>query len=167
MGFVTLMSLTGILAAQAPVGGFLDSAAKPTTLWRASNAQPLVVIVTKGFWCPACMAQLALLDIKAIQKKGAKVVGLNSDNPKINSEVKRQLELTIPILSDPDGQWLKKMELWDDLEDHPLPAILFYDRCGDLVYERKGRRPGAPDDRLIFEVLKKIQETKRDCPNFT
>ena len=80
--------------------------------------------------------------------------------------MKKQLELQIPLLSDPEGQWLKKMKLWDEAQNPPIPAILFFDHCGDLVYERKGRRPGAPDDNLILEVLKRIQETKRDCPNF-
>ena len=167
MKIAAVTLLVGLLSGILPPGAFFDSQGKPKTLWSMSKGQPLVVIVTKGYWCPSCMAQLALLDTKQIHRQRATVVGLNQDHPGLNYEVEEQLELNFPILSDPEGKWLQQRGLWDEEKEHPIPAILFFDHCGDLVYERKGRTPGELDDDLILEVIKKIQQTKRDCPNFT
>lgn len=167
MKSILAFSLVGLLSTAIPPGAFFDTSGTPKTLWSVSKGRPLVVVVTKGYWCPACMAQLAILESTKIRKLGAVVVGLNQDHPQLNQEVKEQLEIDFSILSDPEGKWLRQRKLWDEEREHPIPALLFFDHCGDLVYERKGRTPGEPDDELIFEVIKRIQKTKRDCPNFT
>lgn len=163
----SILGLTLLTLQSLPPGAFIDTQGELKTLWKIGKGKPMIVIVTKGYWCPTCLAQLAIIDKESIDKLKASVAVVNNDHPDVNAEVKTQLKLPYPLLTDPEAKWLMKRELWDKEGENPIPGILFFDKCGDLVYERKGRTPGDPDFELLFEVMKKIHETKRACTNFT
>ena len=163
----SILGLTLLTLQSLPPGAFIDTQGELKTLWKIGKGKPMIVIVTKGYWCPTCLAQLAIIDKESIDKLKASVAVVNNDHPDVNAEVKTQLKLPYPLLTDPEAKWLMKRELWDKEGESPIPGILFFDKCGDLVYERKGRTPGDPDFELLFEVMKKIHETKRACTNFT
>ncbi len=51
--------------------------------------------------------------IPEFERAGLRIVALTTDSPAKNLRIVERLQLSIAILSDPDGRRLKKIGMWD------------------------------------------------------
>jgi len=138
---------------------------KQTSLAVQANGWHLVVVVMKGHWCRVCVAQLErLAELSATLKSlTARVVGLNADAPESNRKLVEDEGIETPVLSDRTHEVLSGLGLWLPREQHPLPAIVLFDRCGAEAARWVGRQPGDRPESDVIRVLRKLSEQQRVC----
>lgn len=68
--------------------------------------QPLVLSFFRGGWCPACTVALKALERRypAITTHGGEVLGISPDSPTESRRTAKTLQLSFPLLSDPDNE---------------------------------------------------------------
>jgi peroxiredoxin len=140
-----------------------DHDGKATSLARLAGGSRLVVVVMKGTWCQVCAEQLGRLAKlePELAKLQSRVVGLTHDGHEKATKVARSTGA--PVASDPKHDVLDALGLWRDDWEHPLPAIVVFDRCGVERGRLPGRRPGAKPDQALLDFLKKLDQTPEHC----
>lgn len=136
----------------------LRSDGTTTTLRSLADGRPLAVIVIKGDWCAACRAQLASSsrELAAMERVGGAVVALSRQRPSVNRRLRRDLDLDLEVLSDPDGRVVAALGLSHPSAGHPIPGLAFLDRCGAIERVVPGRTPGVLQDALMLRTLRAL-----------
>lgn len=136
-----------------------------TSLAAAAAGHTLVVVVMKGNWCRVCIAQLERLCQLNQQLKAsdARLVGLNADAPALNRRMRKDNGIDCAVLSDESHEVLAALGLWLPRAQHPLPALLVFDRCGDEVARWAGRSPADRPEPALLRIVRKLADEQRVC----
>lgn len=137
-----------------------------TSLGAQARGRHLILVVMKGHWCRVCIGQLARLGAlrDRLTALRSTVVGLNADSVKANRAVVAEAQLHFPILSDPGHRVIERLGLWLDDVEHPMPAIVVFDRCGSERGRLVGRAPGQalPEPELL-KLLEALGKKPLPC----
>jgi len=127
--------------------------------------KPVAIIVMKGTWCAACVAQLQSLDRKAeaIQQTGGMVAGLTPEIPAKAKAATSQHSLSLTIYADPAQTALIQLGFSQPGQAIPMPGVLFLDKCGEPRSQLLGRQPGASQDQVILETLRTLSTEISEC----
>lgn len=149
--------------------GFLAPDGARISLSDLARGRPVAVVVIKGEWCPACRAQLVELSkrISEVNAAGGEVIGLSTEDAGTNRKLARELGLRFDVLGEPEAQLLKRLGYWLPEEGHPMPGLIFLDRCGDVASRFVGRRPGADQTELVIKELRRISRLPSGCGTVT
>lgn len=83
------------------------------------------------------------------------------DPPADNLKMVDKLLLPFPLLSDPQGELVKLLGLWNDEESVAVPSIIIVDKAGIVRHVYAGEDfADRPGDEEIFEVLDKLEDGK-------
>jgi len=82
-------------------------------------------------------------------------VGISVDPPDHNMAMVEKLDLAFPLLSDPRGDLIKTLDLWNEEENVSEPAIVVLDRSGTVRRLYSGGRDFSdrPTEEALFAVL--------------
>ncbi len=170
-----LLFATGALAAPsklaascAPVvhaPGFLAPDGTKVALSDYAAGRPLAVVVVKGHWCKACTDQLQSLSkrLKDLRAAGGDVIALSTEDAGTNRMIMRKHGLHFPVLGEPSAALLERLGFWWPEMGHPLPGLIFLDRCGDVSRRVFGRRPGWSQDDLVIDILRELAKQPAAC----
>ena len=80
------------------------------------------------------------------------------DPPAHNLAMVQKLDLPFPLLSDPRGDVIKSLGLWNEEEGVPEPAIVVLDRSGTIRRLYSGGRDFSdrPPEDALFKVLDEV-----------
>ncbi|GAA4210761.1 peroxiredoxin-like family protein [Streptosporangium oxazolinicum] len=90
-----------------PDGDLLDAYGAATSLTRARDGKPAVVVFYRGAWCPYCNIALRTYQhqvVPALAGKGVELIAVSPQKPDGSLSVKETNELTFTVLSDPGNQ---------------------------------------------------------------
>ena len=135
-----------------------DQQGYPWSLSGELEIGPVVLVFYMGDWCSYCNGQLASYARRfgEFEGRGAQVAGVSVDPPENNARLVGKLRLPFPLLSDPRGELIKRLGLWDE-EGVAKPSILVLDRTGGIRYLYSGNDfADRPDDGEVFAALKGI-----------
>ncbi len=81
------------------------------------------------------------------------------DPPANNLKMADKLVLTFPLLSDPRGELIKLLGLWNEEESVAVPAIVVLDKSGIVRHIYAGEDfADRPGDEEIFEALDGLED---------
>ena len=145
--------------------GFVTPTGKKVALSDAVEGRPTALLVIKGYWCPVCQKQLRSTDsLRAkLEAKGAAVMGLSTEDAGTNAMLMKKLGLSYPIYGEPAARLLERLGFWSPKNGHPVPGILFLDRCGDVALRYFGRWPGKGQNDLIERTLDSLLAQPARC----
>jgi peroxiredoxin len=124
----------------APDFTLMSGSGTPVTLAELREEGPVVLVfVRSADWCPYCRQQLQDLEANRAQLEasGAQLVGLSYDNAKTQAKAVAKLELTYPLLADPDSRTIAAYgilnhEARGKAQGVPHPAIFIVDQAGQI-----------------------------------
>ncbi len=89
---------------------------------------------------------------------GAEVYGISVDSPEQNRALIDKLILPYSLLSDPEGDVIKRYGVWDEEGQIARPAIFALDREGVVRYVYVGQDfADRPGDDVVFAALEAAQ----------
>lgn len=152
----------------APVvraAGFLAPDGTKVALSDYAAGRPLAVVVVKGHWCKACTDQLSSLSKKLdkVRAAGGDVVGLSTEDAGTNRMIMEKHGLGFPVLGEPSAALLERLGFWWSEMGHPMPGLVFLDRCGNVARRVFGRRPGWSQDDIIIDILLDLAKQPATC----
>jgi peroxiredoxin len=133
-----------------------DQQGYPWSLSGELEVGPVVLVFYRGDWCPYCNGQLAgyARRFAEFERRGAQVAGVSVDPPDNNARLVGKLRLPFPLLSDPRGELLRRLGLWDRDEGVAKPSVLVLDRSGEVRYLYSGSDfADRPGDEEVFAAL--------------
>lgn len=81
--------------------------------------------------------------------------GISVDSPEQNRAMFEKLVLPFSLLSDPDGEVIRRYGVWDEEGRIARPAILVVDRAGVVQYAYVGEDfADRPGDEPVLEALR-------------
>jgi AhpC/TSA family len=85
-------------------------------------------------------------------------VGISVDPPSHNRAMVEKLDLPFPLLSDPRGDLIKSLDLWNEEEGVSEPAIVVLDKSGTVRRLYSGGRDFSdrPTEEALFGVLDEV-----------
>lgn len=87
------------------------------------------------------------------------------DTPPNNLAMVEKLLLPFPLLSDPKGELIKLLGLWNEEENVAHPSIIVVDKSGTVRYVYTGEDfADRPGDEEIFEALDKLDQSMNPTP---
>ena len=134
-----------------------DQQGYPWSLSGELEVGPVVLVFYRGDWCPYCNGQLASYARRfaEFERWGALVAGVSVDPPGDSARLVGKLRLPFPLLSDPRGELIRRLGLWDVREGVARPSVIVLDRSGEVRYLYSGGDPAdRPDEREVFAALK-------------
>ena len=134
-----------------------DQQGYPWSLSGELEVGPVVLVIYRGDWCPYCNGQLASYARRfaEFERWGAQVAGVSVDPPGDSARLVGKLRLPFPLLSDPRGELIRRLGLWDVREGVARPSVIVLDRSGEVRYLYSGGDPAdRPDEREVFAALK-------------
>jgi peroxiredoxin len=145
--------------------GFVTPEGKKIALSEVVAGRPTALVIIKGYWCPVCQEQLAssTRQLAKLEAKGAAIIGLSTEDAGTNRMLMKRLRLDFPIYGEPSARLLERLGFWSKKNGHPIPGILFLDRCGDVAYRYFGRWPGRGQDALIEKTLDQLLRAPARC----
>ncbi len=107
---------------------------------------------------PVCSDQLGIYQevLGEIEDRGAALVGISVDSPHCHAAFRRQLNLTMPLLSDfnPKGAVSRSYGAWIEAVDHGSRALVLVDETGMVAWSYATPTPlEIPGANLIFDAL--------------
>jgi AhpC/TSA family len=86
------------------------------------------------------------------------VAGVSVDPPSRNAAMVDKLDLPFSLLSDPRGDYIKRLGLWNEEEGVSEPAIVTLDRSGTVRYLYSGGTDFAdrPQEESLLYILDKV-----------
>lgn len=80
------------------------------------------------------------------------------DAPANNLEMVNKLLLPFPLLSDPEGELIKLLGLWNEAESVAVPSIVVVDESGTVRYMYAGEDfADRPGDEELFDALDRLE----------
>ena len=134
-----------------------DQQGYPWSLSGELEIGPVVLVFYRGDWCSYCNGQLAgyARRFAEFERRGAQVAGISVDPPDDNARLVGKLRLPFPLLSDPRGDLLKRLGLWDAREGVARPSVLVLDRSGKVSYLYSGNDfADRPGDEEVLRALR-------------
>jgi peroxiredoxin len=134
-----------------------DQQGYPWSLSGELEVGPVVLVFYRGDWCAYCNGQLASYARRfaEFERRGARVAGVSVDPPDDNARLVGKLRLPFPLLSDPRGELLRRLRLWDERAGVAKPSVLVLDRSGEVRYLYSGSDfADRPRDEDVFRALK-------------
>jgi peroxiredoxin len=106
-----------------------DQDGQPFELVSRLQEKPLVLVFYRGDWWPYCNGQLVSFarSYEEFEQRGFGVVGISVDPPGHNEAMVDKLDLPYPLLSDPRGDLIKGLDLWNEEEAVSEPAVVVLD----------------------------------------
>jgi peroxiredoxin len=138
---------------------------KTKALREVAGSQQLLVFVIKSTSCAVCRRQLQQLQRyhQRFAQTDTRIVVLGSQNIANLVRLKRAAKLRFRLASDPSRRVLRKLGLWREAWEHPLPAMLLFDRCGRERGRVAGRRPGMEPEQAFLRLSKKVRAEATPC----
>ncbi len=145
--------------------GFVTPQGKKVALDDTVAGRPTALLVIKGYWCPVCQKQLRSTEglHAKLEAKGAAVMGLSTEDAGTNAMLMKKLGLSYPIYGEPSARLLERLGFWSAKNGHPIPGVLFLDRCGDVALRYFGRWPGRGQNDLIERTLEALLAAPARC----
>jgi superfamily I DNA/RNA helicase len=86
------------------------------------------------------------------------VAGISVDPPSHNRAMVEKLDLPFPLLSDPKGDLIKSLDLWNEEEGVSEPAIVVVDRSGTVrrLYSGGKDFSDRPTEEALFALLDEV-----------
>jgi hypothetical protein len=108
-------------------------------------------------------------DYEEFQRRGFEVAGVSVDPPSHGRAMVDKLDLPFPLLSDPRGDLIRSLGLWNAKEGVSEPATVVLDRTGTVRYLYSGGldfsdRPAREDLMRSLEALDTGGEPRGDGP---
>lgn len=97
-----------------PDGDLLDVHGEPTTLLRAREGRPAVVVFYRGAWCPYCNLTLRTYQeqvVPALAERDVALIAVSPQKPDGSLSMSETNELTYTVLSDPGNQIAGQLSL--------------------------------------------------------
>jgi hypothetical protein len=87
-----------------------------------------------------------------------KLAAISVDPPSRNAAMVEKLDLPFPLLSDPKGELIKHLGLWNEEEGVSEPAIVALDRSGTVRYLYSGGTDFAdrPQEETLLYILDRV-----------
>jgi len=144
----------------APDFSVVDSHSSPFTLSDFRGRGPLVLVFYRGHWCPFCRKQLSRLqgNLARILERGAHLVALSIDQPRISRALAHELGLEFTLLSNPDSSVIDLYGIRNRLlgveSGIPHPAIFLIDVEGIVRFRevRHNYRRRVSPSRILREL---------------
>jgi peroxiredoxin len=136
-----------------------DQQGYPWSLSGELELGPVVLVFYRGDWCAYCNGQLASYArrFEEFEERSAGVAGVSVDPPENNARMVGKLLLPFPLLSDPRGDLIKRLGLWDAEEGVADPSVIVLDRSGEIRYLYSGSDfADRPDEEEALAALKDI-----------
>jgi peroxiredoxin len=108
-------------------------------------------------WSPVCTDQLSLYQevVAEIESAGGTLVGISVDSSYSHRAFRKQLNLTIPLLSDfnPKGEVCRAYGAWIEQVDHANRSLVLIEN-GEVRWSYAAPTPAEiPGANLIFDAL--------------
>jgi peroxiredoxin len=97
-----------------PDGALLDVHGAPTTLLRAREGRPAVIVFYRGAWCPYCNLTLRTYQeqvVPALDARNVALIAISPQAPDGSLSMRETNELTYTVLSDPGNQIAGQLSL--------------------------------------------------------
>jgi peroxiredoxin len=136
-----------------------DQLGYPWSLSGELELGPVVLVFYQGDWCAYCNGQLASYArrFEEFEERWAEVAGVSVDPPETNARMVGKLLLPFPLLSDPRGELMKRLGLWDAEDGVAVPTVIVTDRSGEIRYLYSGSDfADRPDEEEVLAALKGI-----------
>jgi len=144
----------------APDFSVVDSRGAPFTLSDLRGRGPVVLVFYRGHWCPFCRKQLSRLQagLPAIRDRGAHLVALSIDQPRLGRALADELGLEFTLLSNPDSSVVDLYGIRNRLlgvaSGIPHPAVFLIDAEGIVRFRevRHNYRRRVSPSRILREL---------------
>ena len=136
-----------------------DQQGYPWSLSGELELGPVVLVFYRGDWCAYCNGQLASYArrFEDFEEHSAEVAGVSVDPPEYNARMVGKLLLPFPLLSDPRGELMKRLGLWDAQDGVAVPSVIAIDRSGEIRYHYTGSDlADRPDEEEVLGALRGI-----------
>src|SRR5215203_1242944 len=136
-----------------------DQLGYPWSLSGELELGPVVLVFYQGDWCAYCNGQLASYArrFEEFEERWAEVAGVSVDPPETNARMVGKLLLPFPLLSDPRGELMKRLGLWDAQDGVAVPSVIAIDRSGEIRYLYTGSDfADRPDEEEVLAALRGI-----------
>jgi len=136
-----------------------DQQGYPWSLSGELELGPVVLVFYRGDWCVYCNGQLASYArrFEEFEERSAEVAGVSVDPPENNARMVGKLLLPFPLLSDPRGELMKRLGLWDAQDGVAVPSVIVIDRSGESRYLYTGSDlADRPDEEEVLAALRGI-----------
>lgn len=136
-----------------------DQQGYPWSLSGELEVGPVVLVFYRGDWCAYCNGQLASYArrFEEFEERSAQVAGVSVDPPQNNARMVGKLLLSFPLLSDPRGELMKRLGLWDAQDGVAVPSVIVIDRSGEIRYLYTGSDlADRPDEEEVLAALRGI-----------
>jgi peroxiredoxin len=106
-----------------------DHTGRPRTLAELAGGDPMVLLSSRGWWCPK--EQRYMRELCTVQNEFevayARIVVLSTDPPEVQSAFRAGLGARFTFLSDAERRWIKKLPLCEgtDTLHHPYRPAAF------------------------------------------
>ena len=141
----------------------------PRSLAEIANGKPVAMIVMKGPWCPVCIEQVNRLVQRSgeVQRSGGRVVVLTDLGAEENRALAKEHGWTFMVYGDPSHRLLAEHGLWREGAPIVYPGLIFLDKCGEVAFVGRGRRPGQIQDPVVLKTLRSLSARHAGCGVFT
>ena len=131
-----------------------SSAGDTTSLEQLRGDGPKFVVFYRGDWCPICRKQLKGLDARRdeLQQRGADVIAISVDDTDTSSKLVGRLDLSFPLLSDPERATVQNFGVEDTPNEISKPAAFLIDSDGTILFAKVGE--SAHDRADLDQVLR-------------
>ena len=145
--------------------GLIDQGGADLSLADVAEGRTLILVVMKGHYCPVCRAQLMRLQqlMPRLRELQTEIAGIDADPFEANRAISEKYGLTMSILSDREHAVIGALGLWLADAEHPMPAIVVFDRCGREVYRLLGRDPDARPEAALLELARRLHHEPPQC----
>jgi peroxiredoxin len=142
---------------KAPEFSLPDHAGSEVSLSDFAGTRLVLVFYPLDF-SPACTDQLSLYQevLDEITSQGAALVGISVDSSWCHRAFRKQLNLTIPLLSDfnPKGEVSRAYGAWIEEVGHAGRSLVLIDTDGMVRWSHASPTPAEiPGANLIFDAL--------------
>ena len=142
---------------KAPDFSLRDHSGKEVSLSDFAGGRLLLVFYPLDF-SPGCTDQLSLYQevLDEITAQGVSMVGISVDSTWSHRAFRKQLNLTIPLLSDfhPKGEVTRAYGAWIDQVGHGNRSLVLIDEEGVVRWSHASPTPAEiPGANLIFDAL--------------
>ena len=136
-----------------------DQQGYPWSLSGELELGPVVLVFYRGDWCAYCNGQLASYArrFEEFEERSVAVAGVSVDPPQNNARMVGKLLLPFPLLSDPRGELMKRLGLWDAQDGVAVPSVIVIDRSGEIRHLYTGSDlADRPDEEEVLAALRGI-----------
>ena len=165
LALAVLMTLTVPAYPEAATIKIPRPAGSGTVMSRISSHTPVAVIVMKGHWCEVCVDQLERMAKlhELLRSLKVEVVGLVAESGDIpDREILNRRKIGLNIFG-AAPRALETLGFWLPKQGHPMPGIIFLDRCGRIAATYLGRRADITQERFIIQMLEHLTREKNQC----